>query len=361
MPDVGQAELSAVEEVLKSGQLVEGAKAHEFEELIASKAGAKFALLCTSATVGLELALKALGLKPDDEVILPAFTHPATALSVLNVGLTPVLVDVDRTTFNTNINLMEKGLSSKTKVLMPVSWGGYPINAAEIMQFAKKHNLIVIEDAACSLGTSYDGIMTGSQADMTIYSFHPRKLIALGDGGAVVTNNEMLYKKIKKLKHFGAETIDNKVSFVEAGGNYRLSNILAGMGIPQIKRLEQTIAGRTAKANYYNKIFANLDWVDIPKVSVSMKANYQSYCLALKVPGLRNHIMETLKPMGIEVQIATYSIDREPVCAKVRKVNDLSDSHFLADNLLTLPLHHQLTEDEQNAVMLEIKNCREKF
>jgi perosamine synthetase len=357
VPDVGREELAAIEAILESGQLVEGAQAHEFEELISQKAGAKHTVVCTSATVGLELALKALNLRPGDEVVLPAFTHPATVLCVMNVGLTPVLVDVDRRTFNTNADLLAQGLSPKTKVLMPVSWGGYPLDMAPIMALGRERGLWVIEDAACALGTSYDGRPTGSHADMTVFSFHPRKLIALGDGGAVSTNNEELYKTLKKLKHFGAVVEGGKASFVSPGGNYRLSNVLAAMGIPQIKRLDQTIARRTEKAEYYNKLFASLDWVQVPSVPPQMKPNYQSYCLAMQ-PRLRDLLLSSLRPLGIEVQIATYSIDREPVCANVRKVGDLTGSHFLADGLLTLPLHPRLTTTDQDIVFAEIQRCK---
>jgi len=359
VPDVGKEELAAVEEILDSGQLVEGARAHEFEEMISQKAGAKHTVVCTSATVGLELALKALNLEPGDEVVLPAFTHPATVLCVMNVGLTPVLVDVDRKTFNTNAELLAEGLSPKTKVLMPVSWGGYPLDMVPIMALAKAHGLSVIEDAACALGTSYEGRSTGSQADLTVFSFHPRKLIALGDGGAVSTNDEKLYKTLKGLKHFGAVAVENKISFVSPGGNYRLSNVLAAMGIPQLKRLDQTIAARTEKAEYYNKLFADLDWVQVPSVPPQMKPNYQSYCIALQ-PKLRELLMASLRPMGIEVQIGSYSIDREPVCANVRKVNDLAASHFLGDGLLTLPLHHALTTSDQDVVFQEIQSIHSR-
>jgi perosamine synthetase len=361
MPDVGSEELLAVQAVLESGQLVEGAKAHEFEELISNKSGTKHTVLCTSATVGLELALKALNLNPSDEVLLPAFTHPATLLAVLNVGLTPVLVDVDPITFNTNAELLEKGISQKTKVLIPVSWGGYPIDIVPIMNLAKLHNCYVIEDAACALGTAYNGIKTGSMADMTVYSFHPRKLIALGDGGAVTTNNEIFYKKLKKLKHFGSETINNKISFVEPGGNFRLSNILAAMGIPQIEKLDRTIAMRTEKANYYNKIFSNIEGINIPHVTSKMLPNYQSYCLSFSKKGARDYLLQSLKEMGIEVQFGTYSIDLQPVCKEVKKVQDLSGSHFLGDHLLTLPLHHKLTQSEQDSVCKEITACLYTF
>jgi dTDP-4-amino-4,6-dideoxygalactose transaminase len=354
MPDVGDAELLALKDVIQSGQLVEGAKAHEFENLISEQSGAKYSVLCTSATVGLELALKALSLKPEDEVILPAFTHPATVLAVMNVGLTPVLVDVDRNSFNTNVELMSLGLSKKTKVLMPVSWGGYPIDMVNIMKFAQTNQLTVIEDAACALGTSYGGAKTGSLADMTVYSFHPRKLIALGDGGAVSTNNENIYKKLKKLKHFGSVTTDNKLSFVEPGGNYRLSNILAAMGIPQIQRLQKTIAMRTEKALYYNQLLSGVSGVKIPSVSAQMKPNYQAYCVALETSEIRERAFNQLREMGIEVQIGTYSVDLQPVCENVRKVGSLENSHFLGANLLTLPLHHHLTKQDQEIVVKEL-------
>jgi dTDP-4-amino-4,6-dideoxygalactose transaminase len=361
MPDVGPEELKAVEDVLASGQLVEGVKAHEFEELISQTAGSKHTVLCTSATIGLEMALKVLRLKPDDEVLLPAFTHPATLLAVINVGLTPVLVDVDMATFNTSVHYLEKGLTNKTKVLMPVSWGGYPINTSEIMSFAKKNNLFVIEDAACGLGTSYNYQRTGSQADMTVFSFHPRKLIALGDGGAVSTNNEELFRRLKRIKHFGSVTLNGRASFIEPGSNYRLSNILAAMGIPQLKRLDETIRLRNEKAQIYRKLLGGLDWLNLPLVEGTMQANYQSFCISFNIPGLRDFCLKEFKEMGIEVQFGTYSIDREPFCKNVRKVGQLENSHFLGDNLLTLPLHFKLTISEQESVSQELRNLKNKF
>ena len=357
VPQVGERELDLIKEVFESGHLVEGDMVRRFEELVNEFSGSRHAIACTSATVGLELALKALNVGEGDEVIVPSFTHPASALAVMNVGATPVLVDVDLELLNMTPELAGTAVTRKTKAIMPVSWGGYPIDGKAFMDKFSSKGIAIIEDAACSLGTSVEGRKTGSTVDFTIYSFHPRKLIAMGDGGCVVTNRNEYAEKIKSLKHFGVRKINGKAEFVEVGGNYRMSNILGAVGVGQLERFSELLQDRAGKANLYKEFFRT--FIDNGKISLSRildggVANYQSFCIYINEDGVRDKILSELRPNGIEVQIGTTALQQQVIFQGTKRVGTLDNSFKLANNLLTLPLHYKLSFEDQKRVVYEV-------
>ncbi len=360
-PRVGEKEIKSIKKIFNTGQLVEGQESRDFEKKISKFSGTKYTALCTSATIGLELALKVLELPKNAEVLIPSFSHPATLLSVLNANLKPVFVDVNLFNYQVDELIFENSITKNTRVLLPVSWGGIPINMKKIVNLAKRNKLFVIEDAACSIGTNFNNIKTGSLADMTVYSFHPRKLIALGDGGAITTNNFVFYKKISSLKHFGQKLVKGKIKFFDKGSNYRMSNILAAVGLTQINYLTNLIKERRKKASYYNSLFKELSWVDLPSIGDKAYANYQSYCIFIKVKGLRDFCLKRLRSIGIECQIGTYAIDRQPVAKNIKKIGKLKNSFSLEKNLLTLPLHFNLEKKHQKNTFNEIIKSYELF
>jgi len=190
-PVVGKEEIRNVSRVLRSGWLTEGQQTKEFEKRVKNFVGAKYAVATTSCTTALELALRALDVGPGDDVIVPDFTHPATGNVVQWIGARPVLVDVNLFTYNIDPEEVEKAITRKTRCIMPVSWGGNPLNTQPLNELKEEHDLLIVEDAACSLGAEYNGKRTGTMADITCFSFHPRKIITTGEGGMAVTDNSV--------------------------------------------------------------------------------------------------------------------------------------------------------------------------
>lgn len=349
-PHYSGEELDLVREVLESEHLVDGPMTREFERLITEYVGTKHAIACTSATTGLEMALRALGVGPGDEVIIPDFTHPATGLVILAVGATPVIVDVDLKTFNTTTEIVQEAVTKRTKAILPVSWGGHPLQMSTFKEFCEHQGLWLIEDAACSLGTSFDGIPTGRLADITAFSFHPRKLFATGDGGCLTTNNDEWADYLRSYKAFGMKQIDGRPRFVQEGTNFRFSSILAAVGVGQLRHIDKIISTRIEKAQIYNSLLSEIPGVKSPYLAPKAVHNYQSYCVFLEVPGKRDFLLTEMRKEGIEVQIGTHAIHREPVFRKAKTVGSLYNSKKLADQLLALPLHHSLTTKDQERI-----------
>lgn len=353
-PHIGEDEIKLVQEVIASKYLVEGPMTRELERLISDYVNATYAVTCTSATTGLEMCLRAIGVGPGDEVIVPGFTHPATALCVLVVGAQPVIVGVDLDTRNTTAAYIAPAVTESTKAAIPVSWGGHPLDIDPINELAKKHGFNVIDDAACSLGTSLNGKRTGSQTDFTVFSFHPRKLLATGDGGCITTNNSHAAEHLNSYKRFGVAKVDGQHRFVQLGTNQRFSNLLAAVAVGQLRRMDSIIDDRIARAHIYNELMADIPGISIPFMMDSAKHTYQSYTILLEESGKRDYIVHELKKQNIETRAGAEAIYREPVLKDARVVGDMNNVDNLADNLLTLPLHHELTRDDQEYVVNQL-------
>jgi len=346
-PNVGEAEIDLVREVIESGYLVEGPMVKEFENIAANYIGVKHAISCTSWTTGAELVFRAIGLEKGDEVICPDFTHPATALAVITAGGTPVFVDVDLESRNTTADLISEAINENTKAIQPVSIFGNPLDIDPINKLAKKHNLTVIDDAACTLGSSYKGKPVGRLTDFTIFSFHPRKVFTCGDGGLITTNNDALAQKIRSMKVFG----NDKGSFTNWGTNQRMSNIHGAVLVGQMRRIDEIVNDRISKASYYDKLLENLPGVQIPKLSSTVKSNYQTYAIYIEKDNFRDKIISKMKEANIQTQIGTFSLHKQPYFHDVKKYGSLTNSLKLCDNLLSLPLHYMLEKEDQERVV----------
>ena len=349
-PHYSGEELSLIQAVLESEHLVDGPMTREFESLIKTITGARHAVACTSATTGMEMALRVLGVGPGDEVVIPAFTHPATGLAVLTVGATPVIVDVDLATRNTTLERMREVITDKTRVLMPVSWGGHPLKAKPMLEYCNQRNLYLIDDAACSLGTRWEGASTGSVAHFTVFSFHPRKIIATGDGGCVVTNNSEWADQMASYKNFGTTRVAGRPVFEFVGTNQRFPSILAALGVAQLRQIDRIIARRRELAQRYQMLLAGVAHMELPIEESGAFHNFQTYAVRLDSKWNRDQVMKKLRQEGIEVQIGSTAIHREPVFREAKISGDLKNAENLADQLLALPLHHKLKESDQKFV-----------
>lgn len=334
-----KTELNEIKKVLDSGFITEGSQTTKFENLIAKYTNSKFAVATTSGTSALHSAFHCVGIK-GKKILISDFTFPATALAAQLAGGIPVLADVEKDTMNISKSIVEHSLDEQIDFLCPVSLFGNPLENK--FYTLKKHGLQIIEDAATNLGTKIDTKSVGSLADVTCFSFHPRKIITTGEGGMITTNNFELFKKIKKFKFFGKDH-----NFTGFGTNYKMSDILAAIGISQFKKIEKLIKIRQSKAKIYGELISKIDFVE-PQLQVKNSRHiYQSYVCTITKPNLRDKIIHELSKNNIESQIGTYSLHCLPAFKNCIRKGKLENSSFLYHNTITLPLHHDLTLSDQ--------------
>jgi dTDP-4-amino-4,6-dideoxygalactose transaminase len=343
-------------EVLDSGYLTEGSVTKQFEDSIKDYVGCKHALAVCNCTVGLEMALRALGIGPGDEVIVPDYTYPATAAVVGIVGATIVLVDVDPETMLIDYRTIEKAISERTKAIIPVSIFGNPLDYDRLWKIKEKYNLYLIEDAACSIGARYNGKFVGNLADISVFSFHPRKFITTGEGGMVTTSNTEWAEWMESYKHFGMSSSGQRLDtqFERIGTNYKLSNVQAAVGLVQMRHIASLLERRAYLANGYHELLVGFPDISFPKVTPKGIHSWQSYCIF--TPN-RDQIIGTLKEKNIETQIGTYALHMHKAFyenSNCRIIGDMSSSRYAFDHCLTLPLYNDMTNEEQRFVVSEL-------
>lgn len=353
LPMTGLPELDQVAEVLESGYLTQGPKAAEFERLVRSHVGVKHSFATSSCTTALHLSLVAWGIGPGDEVIVPDFTFPATANVVLQLGARPVLVDIDPTSFNATAASIEAGMTSRTKAIMVVHAFGQCADMGPILEMARTAGLPVLEDAACALGGSYGGRPAGSLGTVGCFSFHPRKIITTGEGGMITTDDDELAERITVLRSHGAVPDELYLRFEEAGFNYRLSDINAAIGIAQMARLSELIAGRRSLASVYTELLVAIDGVQPPIQTDGVRHTYQSYVVTLDERWDRDEVIRRMRSAGIETTLGTYALHGQPYYARSfgHRLGDLPGSASAYRHSLTLPLYPQLPVDEVERVV----------
>lgn len=324
-------------EIFESGWFTKGKFVEEFREEIKLYTGAKYAYLATSATTALTMSLKALDIKAGDEVIVSDFSFPATANVVEDLGAVPIFADVSLETFNMLADDLESKITSKTKAVIFVDALGSPIGIHEIKKICEKHHIPLIEDGACAIGSSEFGIRCGNIADITCFSFHPRKLLTTGEGGAITFNDDKFVDFFEiKLNH-GAKVENGKFDFVDYGYNYRLSELQCVMGIKQLQKLDSIVSSRNIIRDKYIKALFPLGF-EVQKVSQNIVYNVQS--LVFKVPKNtnRDELVAYLKENGIETTIGTYCLSGGTYYAK--KYNNIQpNAKYLQENTITFPCY----------------------
>ena len=250
---------------------------------------------------------------------------------------------------------VEKAITEKTKCIIPVSWGGNPLNMKRLHELKEQYGLFLIEDAACSLGSDYGGKKTGSMADMTCFSFHPRKMITTGEGGMITTDNEEIADEIRSLKRFGLISTSAGLEFARIGTNSKLSDILSAIGISQLERIDEFIDKRISLAKNYTNLLQGIATVKTPEKEKDAKHVYQTYGVYISADGLRDKIIRGLKEKNIEAQIGTYAVHLQKAFENCRQIGDLIVAQKLYRNLLALPMYHSLTFEDQERVVKEVK------
>ncbi len=339
-PDVGAEEAAAVAEVLESGQLTMGPKVAELEEGIARACGVEHAVAVSSGTAALHLAVLALDVGPGDEVLVPAYTFPATANVVALAGAKPVLVDVDPETMNLDLGRVYEAVTPRTKAVLAVHLFGRPLDWGAL-QDAVSPDVHLVEDAAGALGARWQGMPCGGLGTMGCLSFHPRKIVTTGEGGAVTTSSGELADSIRRLRHHGIAPRGD-FDIPQAGPNYRLADILCAVGIPQLARLRELLAARARIAAGYTERLAGV--VETPSAEEGDTHGWQAYVVRLD---RRDEILAALRAEEIEAQIGTYALHRLSAYADQGAFPG-ADRAF--ERALALPFHTKLTETELDRV-----------
>ena len=373
-PLFGEEELRAVQVPLECGWVVQGPQVVEFERAFSEYTEAKHSVATSSCTTALHIALAALGVKPGDEVIVPAFTWVSTANAAEYLGARPIFCDIDLTTFNILPAAVEAAVTPRTVGIVPVHLFGLAADLAPIMDTARAHSLWVVEDAACSLGGWYRGRHTGTFGDAGCFSFHPRKSITTGEGGMLTTADAELAALARSLRDHGATRSDHErhsqsgafllSAYPHLGFNFRLTDIQAALGVAQMKRLAEILAARRAAAARYDEQLTSVEWLRAPTTPSGSVHGYQAY-VTLFAPNepspsnvqelheRRNALMALLEQQGIATRPGTHAAALQTYYAEKY---GLQASEFpnawAADRLsLALPLYPQMSAGDQETVV----------
>jgi perosamine synthetase len=343
-PDVGAEEAAEVAAVLETGMLTMGPKVAEFEAELARACGTEHAIAVSSGTAALHVAVLALGIGPGDEVLVPAYTFPATANVVALAGARPVLVDVDPETFNVDPQKVQVG--PRTKAIVAVDLFGRPAPVEALPP------VTILEDAAGALGARHRGRPCGGLGAAGCLSFHPRKIVTTGEGGAVTTDDGDLAERIRSLRHHGWSPSDRYDDMPTGAYNYRLSDLLCAVGVPQMRRLEDLLAARERVAAGYAERLAALP-VRLPAADEGDRHGWQAYVIQLD---RRDEAMAALRARGIQCQIGTYALH---LLSAYRDQGSFPGADACFERALALPFHSRLTEPDLDRVTEALRDVVE--
>jgi perosamine synthetase len=334
----------------------EGPFIKRFEDEMGNYIGRKYSTSCANGSAALDIAVKALCLEKEDEVIMPSFTIISCAQSLVTQGIRPVLIDSDYHTFNINVDEIEAKITSKTRAIMIVHIYGLSVDIDPILEIAKKYNLKIIEDAAEMHGQLYKGKKCGSFGDISIFSFYPNKHITTGEGGMILTDDEELDKKIKRLRNL-CFSLDMNKRFIheEIGWNYRMTNMQAALGVAQLEKIDKIIEKKRYIGSVYNRLLRDIDVLNLPVQSTYYCENiYWVYALTLKDNYKKSakEVMAELGKLNIGTRPFFYPMHKQPVFNKMGLfMNDiLPNSLKLYERGFYIPSGLALTDEDMEAV-----------
>jgi perosamine synthetase len=374
-PSFDESEIALLRECLSSKWVTHGPMAERFERLIAARHEIKHVLACTSCTAALHLATLALKLGPEDEVIVPAFTWITSANCVEYVRAKPVFVDIDLATFNIDPNAIAAAITPRTKAIVSVHLFGLAAPMDDINAIAASRGIAVIEDAACAIGTTYRGRPVGGIGDIGCFSFHPRKVITTGEGGAVTTHRDDLAARVRSDRNHGSTGVPDPsvephgpwtmATFDNLGFNLRLSDIQAAVGVAQMAKLDCLVAERRRRGRRYSDLLAGNNLIALPVGGDVEGHTYQSYVIRLLDADRRqrNAVMSVFAENGIQTRPGTHAVHRLGYYKRKYglRLEDFPRASIAEDTTITLPIFPNMTNEDQDRVVdLLCRACRAK-
>ena len=355
--DLDDADIQAVLGVLKSGRLALGPKAAAFEEAMAAYAGVRHAVAVDSGTAALHLIVKALGLGPRDQVLVPSFTFAASVNALLYEGVTPIFVDMEPETYNLDVADLYHRINHRTKAIMAVDVFGHPANWDGLEKVASQHGLALIDDCCEALGATYKGRKLGSFGAAGAFAFYPNKQITTGDGGMIVTDDDKLARLCRSYANQCREEMGAWLQHDRLGHNYRLDEMSAALGLSQMGKLEKFISKRERVARLYSEGLASLEGVRAPIVQPGVRMSWFVYVVTLDKGCDRDRTLEAMAREGVPCRGYFAPIHTQPYIRE--RFGDLKGTlpvtEAYAKRTLALPFHNGLEESEVDHVLAVLK------
>lgn len=373
MPFLENAEAEAAHQAVLSGWVSQGPQVAAFEREFAATVGAPHACAVSNCTTALHLALLAVGVGPGDEVITASHSFIATANAIWYCGATPVFIDIDPTTYNLDPRCVVEAVTERTRAILAIHQMGMPCDLHALMAVANRHDIALVEDAACAAGSQIriDGQwerIGRPRGQIACFSFHPRKVITTGEGGMLTTSDPECDRKFRLCRQHGMSVPDTvrhgsqQVIFEDylvIGFNYRMTDVQAAVGRKQLERLPDLVSRRRAIAASYAELLGNIDGLALPVEPEWARSNWQSYCVRLPNRVDQKAVMQSLLNQGIATRRGIMCSHREPPYSSEKQHHDLRQSELAQDNSILLPIYTQMTEDDvarvANALRRELR------
>lgn len=349
--ELDDSDIQAVLEVLRSGRLALGPKTGEFERSLAEYVGVRHAVAVSSGTAALHLIVKALGIGPGDEVLVPSFTFAASVNVILYEGAAPVFVDIEPDTFNLDPEDLERKVTPRTRAIMAVDVFGHPVEWDAVMEVASRHGLRVIDDSCEALGAEYRGRKVGSFGDAAAFAFYPNKQITTGEGGAVVTDSVEVARLARSLRNQGRGEMGAWLEHERLGYNYRMDEMSAALGISQLRRIEEFLRKREQVAEMYTGRLQKFDRVRPPKVRPHVRMSWFVYVVTLREGLERDPLMRFMAERGVPARGYFSPVHLQPYIRERFGTVSLPVTESVARRTVALPFHNNLPEEQISRVV----------
>ena len=353
LPDIDETDIRAVEAVLRSGRLALGPYSETFEHAIATYVGVRHAVAVNSGTSALHLMVRALGLQPGAEVLVPSFTFAASVNVLLYEGLKPVFVDIEPETYNLDPHDLEAKITSRTRAIMAVDVFGHPAEWDAILEIAARHHLRVLDDSCEALGAIYKGRRLGQFGDAAAFAFYPNKQMTTGEGGMIVTDSDEIARLCYSLRNQGRGEMGAWLEHARLGYNYRMDEMSAALGASQMQRLDAFLAKRAAVAAFYTEQLETLSWIRPPVVKPYVEMSWFVYVITLKEGLDRDVVIAALEAQGIPARGYFSPIHNQAYMRNYVNVSvgALPITESVARRTLALPFYNNLSAQDITRVV----------